>query len=535
MAITSGFFNGIDKKYDAIQIAAMFDGIITDGVFSNVEKQFEIKATTGNVITIGTGRAWFDHTWTYNDSPIQFTLDPAEPLLSRFDTLVLEMNKINRENTIKYLKGSPASIPIEPTYVNNSQIHQVPLGVIYRQAGTTMITQADISSKVGTVSCPLVTAVNQSMTIDAIVAKWNAEFLLWTADEKSEFNTWFDLVKNQLATDPAGNLQNQINEINSSIGSDVVIKYENPIIHTSGAESAKITVPVGLKFIPAEGLNTDGTVKRNIKVLTTQKQVSVQKPMSPKTQETCFLFIDDSYNLRVVKCAEDYKVLDTKEEIPTDATGIYYIVSKGMYYSPEGLPPVYTPVKLCYLASFIVNYRNSLVYITSFKARYPEGLNRNIRVYDLVHKLSDIDQNTGINNDVPHSQNMIPSMRALGEIKNWSISCETKDGMELEKFVNGKAEATGGLSMMVDFPYPLGTSGWYYQVLTVNGPKNFFKGPITRAWVNAFSNGLPVSCRAKYLGEAGISITIVQFGNASRQHDIDWFVKGSWKEAGVNT
>ena len=96
MAITSGFFNGIDKKYDAIQIAAMFDGIITDGVFSIVEKQFEIKATTGNVITIGTGRAWFDHTWTYNDSPIQFTLDPAEPLLSRFDTLVLEMNKINR-------------------------------------------------------------------------------------------------------------------------------------------------------------------------------------------------------------------------------------------------------------------------------------------------------------------------------------------------------------------------------------------------------------------------------------------------------
>ena len=82
MAITSGFFNGIDRKYDAMQIAAMFDGLITDGVFSNVAKQFEIKATTGNTITVGTGRAWFDRTWTYNDALIQFTLDAAEPLLN---------------------------------------------------------------------------------------------------------------------------------------------------------------------------------------------------------------------------------------------------------------------------------------------------------------------------------------------------------------------------------------------------------------------------------------------------------------------
>jgi len=534
MAITSGFFNGIDRKYDAIQIAAMFDGLITDGVFSNVAKQFEIKATTGNTITIGTGSAWFDGTWTYNDALVQFTLDAAEPLLNRFDAMVLEMNKTNRENIVKYLKGSPASIPVEPTYVNNAQIHQVPIGVLYRQAGTTMITQADITGKVGTSACPLVTAVNQSMTIDAIVAKWGSEFNLWTADEKEEFTTWFDLIKGQLGTDPAGNLQNQINTINSTIGSDVVIKYINGIYHTSGPESAVITVPAGLQFIPAEGLNTDGTVKRNIRTLASQKQIGVQKPIAPKTIESCSLFIDDLYNLKVVKSI-DFHVVDIAEEIPADGTGVYYVVSKGVYYSPEGLPPVYVPVKYCYLASFIVNYKSSLVHITAARTRNQEGLNKNLRIGDLVHSLSDLDPVTGIDKGVLVTPNMVPSMKALSEMKNWSIFCESKDGMDFEKFVNGKAEVTGGITMNVDFPYPLGTTGLYYQVLTITGPKNFFKGPRTRMSVNAYSNGLPVSCRAKYLGDAGISLTIMQYGNEPRMHDIDWFIRGSWKDTGLNT
>lgn len=534
MAITSGFFNGIDRKYDAIQIAAMFDGLITDGVFSNVAKQFEIKATTGNTITVGTGRAWFDRTWTYNDALIQFTLDAAEPLLNRFDAMVLEMNKTNRENVIKYLKGTPSSIPIEPTYVNNSQIHQVPLGVIYRQAGTTMVTQADISPKVGTSKCPLVTAVNQSMTIDAIVAKWGAEFSLWTDAEKAEFTTWFDLIKGQLATDPAGNLQNQINAINSIIGSDVVLKHASPIEHVSGSESAVITVPAGLKFIPAEGLNTDGTVKRNIMTLNAQKQIGIQKPLSPKTMESYSLYIDHEYNLKAVKNV-NYHVVDMVEEIPEDGTGVYYVVTKGLYYDQDGLPPVYGPVKYCYLASFIVNYKNSLVYITSFRVRNQEGLNKNIRTGDLVHSLSDIDPISGNNKIVLNNHDMVPSMHALSEIKNWSIFCETKDGMDYEKFANGKAEVAGSVTMTVDFPYPLGTTGEYYQVLTLTGPKNFFKGPRPKMWVNAYSNGLPVSCRAKYLGDAGISITIKQFGNEPRVHDIDWFIKGSWRDTGLNT
>ena len=35
MAVTSGFYNSLsgDRKYDAIQLGEIFDGVITDGVF----------------------------------------------------------------------------------------------------------------------------------------------------------------------------------------------------------------------------------------------------------------------------------------------------------------------------------------------------------------------------------------------------------------------------------------------------------------------------------------------------------------------
>ena len=46
MAVTSGFFNSLygDRKYNAEQFSAMFDNLITDGVFSNVGNAFQVTA-----------------------------------------------------------------------------------------------------------------------------------------------------------------------------------------------------------------------------------------------------------------------------------------------------------------------------------------------------------------------------------------------------------------------------------------------------------------------------------------------------------
>ena len=79
MAITSGFFNSLsgDRKYDARQMGEMFDGLIEDGVFMSIGDALKTVLSSGMTVAVGTGRAWFLHTWTKNDSDQLITVSAA--------------------------------------------------------------------------------------------------------------------------------------------------------------------------------------------------------------------------------------------------------------------------------------------------------------------------------------------------------------------------------------------------------------------------------------------------------------------------
>lgn len=158
MSVSSGFFNSLngDRKYNAAQMSAIFDGLIIDGVFASIGTAFAVKAAGGLTVNVGIGKAWFDHTWTVNDSILPMTAPEAEVLLDRIDAVVLEVNGMEsvRNNTIKFVKGNPSSAPSRPTLTNEGNVHQYPLCYIYRKYGTAVINQADITPMVGTESTP---------------------------------------------------------------------------------------------------------------------------------------------------------------------------------------------------------------------------------------------------------------------------------------------------------------------------------------------------------------------------------------------
>ena len=206
MAVTSGFYNSVsgDRKYNALQMSSIFDGIIEDGVYNSIGDRFSLTAGEGNTVIVGTGRAWFNHTWTLNDADYPLTIEPAEVVLNRYDVIVIEVNGSNavRKNSIKVIKGTAGSSPSKPTMANgDNNIWQHPLGYIYVPAGSSSVSQSNIEYVVGTSECPFVVAAVQSVDIDALVAQW-----------QDEFDTWFDNLEYQLSGDVAGNLQNQINQ-----------------------------------------------------------------------------------------------------------------------------------------------------------------------------------------------------------------------------------------------------------------------------------------------------------------------------------
>lgn len=229
MSVTSGFFNSLnhDRRYNAQQMSAIFDGIINDGVFANIGVAFAVSVDTGVTINIGKGKAWFNSAWVYNDAPLPKTLEGSEVVLDRIDAVVIEVdhNESVRMGDIKIVKGTPSSSPKHPAMANEDNKKQAPIAYIYRKAGSAVITQADITNMVGTSECPYITGILQVQNIDNIVAQWEAQWNRWYSEQvsqadtgtsellakmKSEFDIWFADVQALLEDDVATALATEV-------------------------------------------------------------------------------------------------------------------------------------------------------------------------------------------------------------------------------------------------------------------------------------------------------------------------------------
>lgn len=267
MSVTSGFFNSLnhDRRYNAQQFSALFDGIINDGVFANIGVAFAIKADTGVTITIGKGKAWFNSAWVYNDSLLPKTLEGSEVVLDRIDAVVIEVDHSEavRLGDIKIVKGTPSSSPQRPAMANTANKHQHPLAYIYRKAGSTVITQADITNMVGTSSCPYITGILQVQNIDNIVAQWEAQWNQWyaekvsdtnsdsselLADMKSDFDIWFADVKALLDDNVATELAGKVAELQGKFDD---LAREGAVYDT--LEDADLDVILGSDGTPIQG------------------------------------------------------------------------------------------------------------------------------------------------------------------------------------------------------------------------------------------------------------------------------------------
>lgn len=253
MALSFGFYNSInhDRQYDAIQFGQIFDGIIKDGVYETYKKALIVKASsTVGYVVVQPGRAWFNHTWSYNDADLPIKVLDSEVVLDRIDALVLDINseREERTNSFQWIKGTPSSgTPAKPTnFANTDTHHQYPICFVYRHSDSDVVKQDDIENAVGTSLCPFVTGVIEGLNINDLVLQWSAQFstfmttnttnfntwmhntesdfFTWMENEKADFaafishnNTawtnWFSHIQTELDGDVAGHLQNQIDAI----------------------------------------------------------------------------------------------------------------------------------------------------------------------------------------------------------------------------------------------------------------------------------------------------------------------------------
>lgn len=223
MSVTCGFFNAVnhDRRYDAKQMSALFDGIINDGVFMNIGDALAVKANPGDEelhnmnVYVKTGRCWFNSTWTHNDAILPITIEDAELVLDRVDTIVLEVNTDDsvRACQFKVIKGTPATAPIAATLENSEYVHQYAFAKVRVNSGATEILQENITNCIGTDACPYITGILETISAEDLLDQWENEFSNWMTNNRSGFTNWFNDLKVVLDGDIASHLQNEINVI----------------------------------------------------------------------------------------------------------------------------------------------------------------------------------------------------------------------------------------------------------------------------------------------------------------------------------
>lgn len=179
MTYTSGFFNSVnhDRTYDADTFGSMFDGVINDGVFRTWGDGMVVTAVGGMTVAVGTGRAWFNHTWTVVTADERLTLAASSPSMPRIDAVVLRVDKSTsvRRNRIYIKQGQASGSPSRPALENTATVREYVLADIRINNGATAISQSNITNQIGR-DTPFAELVNNTFDSANLIKQWESQF-----------------------------------------------------------------------------------------------------------------------------------------------------------------------------------------------------------------------------------------------------------------------------------------------------------------------------------------------------------------------
>lgn len=183
---TSGFFNSVngDRLYNAEQMSAIFEGLITDGVYESVGNKMAVQPNSGMTIQINTGRGWFGRHWVNNDAAFLQTLEESDVLLNRYCAVCVRVDDTNAvRDAVPYFKYSEfATTPVKPTMERTETVKEYCLAYVYIKAGAKTITASDIEDTRGnTELCGWVTGLIEQLNTTTMFEQWEDIFNNWLA------------------------------------------------------------------------------------------------------------------------------------------------------------------------------------------------------------------------------------------------------------------------------------------------------------------------------------------------------------------
>jgi uncharacterized protein (DUF2267 family) len=210
-----------DRVYFAEDWARYFADFIGNGIYPKPSNGLQVLAGSGMTVKINPGTGFINGYTFWSDTETDLTMANADGTLGRVDRIVLRWSKADRNITISILQGAYGKNPVATTLTRSADIWEIALADVAIGKGLTTITQAQITDdRYVTALCGICTGLITQIDASTITAQFDEFFAQYkaqiTEDESTkwdEFTVWFNSMKDQLSTDAAGNLQNEIDAI----------------------------------------------------------------------------------------------------------------------------------------------------------------------------------------------------------------------------------------------------------------------------------------------------------------------------------
>lgn len=265
----ANFYNSTngDRVYDADSFEEWLKPFFTTGVFNgglqvnaNVPNDMTIKVTSGYVNINGKTK--------FYDAPSVFTIEAAHATLKRIDNVILRRDDVNRDFTMFIQKGTFSETPSAPTITRANGLYDLVLAEVYVNNAAVVIRQENILDKRADLDlCGWVVSTVNEIDLSQITAQWLDYVTNFKNEQEADFDTWFNAMKNQLTTDAAGNLQNQITQINSKDSQQdtaITALQADSTVTANASQLGKIKVGTDLS------IEADGTLR--VTATTTQNK-----------------------------------------------------------------------------------------------------------------------------------------------------------------------------------------------------------------------------------------------------------------------
>lgn len=230
----SGFFHSVagDRRYNAVDYAAYFSSLVTNGVFPLPGTGLEVISNSNMTVSISPGKAWINGYIYRNDAPLDLTCDAADALLGRIDRIVIRLDTTARSIVGAIKKGTASSTPSAPALQRDSDIYELGIADVIINPGTLTISQILITDlRMNTTVCGWVNSLIQADTTMIF-----NQYLAWYNAKIAEQESWYD------ATTLAA--QQELDTFQSSIESDWAAWFANVQSQLSGDIAGQLLVAI---------------------------------------------------------------------------------------------------------------------------------------------------------------------------------------------------------------------------------------------------------------------------------------------------